>query len=681
LEEQAPSLLNPPPRRRSGFGWFGAFLVLALAAGIWAWVAGTDTRVKAIRQTLVPPFFQTLPLGSVKPQGWLQAQMRLQADGLSGHLDEFWPDISQSGWIGGKGEGWERAPYWLDGVIPLAYELGDVQLTRKVTDWVDHILKNQQPDGWLGPNQGASNFGFAPQPLTPRDPWPQFIILKALAQYAEATGDPRVVPAMERDIQNLDRQLDQRPLFEWNYFRWGDFVATLDWLYDRTGENWIPPLEAKVAAQGYDWSRHFRSLPEKGKTREWNFFSHGVNNAMGLKVPALLYRLTGRGVFKRLALAAPRTLDRYHGQANGLFSADECLAGKSPSQGTELCAVVEEMYSLETDLSVLGDPAFADRVEKIAFNALPAAFTPDYWRHQYDQQANQVACVFSNDPVYTTNRGSANLFGLEPQYGCCTANFHQGWPKFTSHLWMKSRDGGLVAALYAPSVVETHLGGAPVRVELATDYPFSEVLTFNLDCPQGADFPLYLRVPAWAKDATLRLPDGTLQLLGSGRYVKVQRHWQGKETMILRLPMAFHLRAGFQKAMSVEHGPLVFSLGLKEEWHPGLPFRFQPKGKKMTDLMGVPLEPWNWALALDGARPENSLAFESGPLKGNPFTLEGAPVTVKAKGRLLADWIFERGAAQPPPESPVESLSSLQDLVLVPYGSTRLRVTEFPVLR
>jgi hypothetical protein len=213
-------------------------------------------------------------------------------------------------------------------------------------------------------------------------------------------------------------------------------------------------------------------------------------------------------------------------------------------------------------------------------------------------------------------------------------------------------------------------------VELATDYPFSETLTFNVDCAAPCDFPLYLRVPQWAKHATVQMPDGTLQPLSTGRYNKIQRHWSGKETLVLRLPMDFKIRPGFQGAASVEHGPLVFSLGLRESWKAVLPFRFQPKGARKSEYEVVPLDNWNYALSLN-----DSLQFQTGALKGNPFTLEGAPVSVTVKARQLESWAFEHGAANPPPQSPVESLDALQNLVLVPYGSTRLRVTEFPVLK
>ncbi len=100
---------------------------------------------------LQPSRFRPLPTKSIRPEGWLRNQLRIQADGLSGHLYEFWPDIKDSAWFGGSAEGWERAPYWLDGVIPLTFLLDDEALKARVEKYVDYIITHQHEDGWLGP--------------------------------------------------------------------------------------------------------------------------------------------------------------------------------------------------------------------------------------------------------------------------------------------------------------------------------------------------------------------------------------------------------------------------------------------------------------------------------------------------------------------------------------------------
>src|SRR5579872_4722734 len=99
---------------------------------------------------LADNIFKPLPLTSLRPSGWLFRQLQVQANGLAGHLDEFWPDVAQSGWVGRNAEGWERGPYWLDGLIPLAFLLDDARLKAKVQVWIDSILTRQQEDGWLG---------------------------------------------------------------------------------------------------------------------------------------------------------------------------------------------------------------------------------------------------------------------------------------------------------------------------------------------------------------------------------------------------------------------------------------------------------------------------------------------------------------------------------------------------
>jgi len=159
---------------------------------------------------LQTPHFAPLPLGTIRPAGWLARQLRIQAAGISGHLDEFWPDIQRSGWFGGDTESWERAPYWLDGLVPLAFLLDDPALKDKVYRYVGHIIEHQAADGWLGPRQMVAGAGQAVQPSY--DLWAQLLALKVLVQYADATGDTRATAALERALRCIDRVIDRAPL-------------------------------------------------------------------------------------------------------------------------------------------------------------------------------------------------------------------------------------------------------------------------------------------------------------------------------------------------------------------------------------------------------------------------------------------------------------------------------------
>ncbi|QEH34600.1 hypothetical protein OJF2_31410 [Aquisphaera giovannonii] len=639
--------------------------------------AGAEGRTGTLPETA----FRPLPLGAVRPAGWLREQLKIQAAGLGGHLDEFWPDIKDSAWIGGKSEGWERVPYWLDGIVPLAYLLDDPALRAKAKRFVDYILEHQHPDGWLGPIGDTAGH-------QPYDAWPLFPLLKALAQYQEATGDPRVVPAMRKCARRIEKAMDDRPLESWAKMRVADLAVPMIWLSARSGEAWPLDVARKAYAQGYDWRAHFEDFRFTGQAGvKYDLDNHGVNNGMGLKYAGVRYLLTGDPGDRSAIGTMLEKLDRYHGQPTGMFTCDEHLAGRNPSHGTELCTVVEALYSLELLAAITGDARLGDRLEKIAFNALPATFKKDMTAHQYDQQANQVLCTRDGDHIYTTNGPDSNLYGLEPHFGCCAANFHQGWPKLASSLWMRSADGGLAAIAYAPCVIETEVKGTPVRVEVRTDYPFRDDVEIRVTTTGAVNFPLRLRIPGWAKGAKVTSdvlavgpgsaevsPDRREIAAEPGRYLELNRTWAKTMKVSLRLPAGPRLYEGDNDSVAVERGPLVYSLSVGAEW------RKVKDNPQFADWEVRPTSAWNYALEIDREHPGRSITFEERPIQASPFATEAPAVVARVKGRRLPGWTIEKGAAARPPASPARSEAPEEELTLVPYGCTDLRVTEFPTL-
>jgi beta-L-arabinofuranosidase (glycosyl hydrolase family 127)/glycosyl hydrolase family 127 (putative beta-L-arabinofuranosidase) len=623
------------------------------------------------RAPLAPNAFNLLPLTVVKPKGWLRRQLEIQAAGLGGHLDEFWPDLGpESAWLGGTGEGWERGPYFLDGLLPLAYLLDDPKLKAKAQRWIDWTLNNQRTDGAIGPPKNT-------------DWWPNMIMLKVLTQYHEATGDPRVLSFMTRYFAYQASKMSEVPLKEWAIYRWQDEVLSVLWLYNRTGDAKLLDLARRLHEHGFDWRGQFANFryTDKVTNADAKLNTHVVNNAMALKASAIWSLVSRSAADRGAARHQLETMDRYHLLPGGVHSGDEHYAGRSPSQGTELCAVVEGMFSVEHLLAVLGEPALGDRLEKMAYNALPGAFDGNMWAHQYDQQPNQVLCSL-RPRQWTTNGPESNLFGLEPHFGCCTANFHQGWPKLVSSLWMATPGGGLVAAAYAPSEVRTTVpGGVDVTVAEDTDYPFREIVRLTLTPTREVTFPLLLRIPAWAAGAELTVNGAAQPGVRPGTFHRVQRTWKPGDRVQLRLPMRVRASRWFNESTALERGPLVFSLKIGEDWRQITQGMKNPARPPAKDWEVHPTTPWNYGLAIGDEGEPPGIEVEERPIGSAPFSPAGAPVELRVKGRRLSEWVVVEGSAAAPPRSPAASSAPLETLTLIPYGSAKLRITAFPRVR
>ncbi|MFG2057549.1 beta-L-arabinofuranosidase domain-containing protein [Micromonospora sp. NPDC048930] len=603
-----------------------------------------------------------LPLGAIRPTGWLLDQLRLQAAGQTGQLDEIWPDVGiDSAWLGGTGEDWERGPYYLDGLLPLAHLLDDPTLLAKAQKWIEAILASQRADGQFGP---ASN----------DDWWPRMVALKALTQHADATGDDRVVPFLQRYFRYQLDHLPGRPLASWGRMRGADNVLSILWLHRHTGEGWLIDLARLILDQTADWQAHLVGGLTPGPTRINSHLNHGPNVAMGLKTPAVHFLLDGDEAHRRGTVEALANLDRLHGQVHGTFSGDEWLAGRDPHHGVESCQVVEYLFTLEQIARIFGDGRYGDLLEQVAFNLLPALADPHMLAHQYHQQANQVlVSVAQRD--WTFSGDDANVFGLEPHFGCCTANLHQGWPKLVRSLWMATRDGGLAAVAYAPCTVSAAIAGTTVRLDVQTSYPFEETIRITVAADEQVEFPLLLRVPAWCSRATATVNGAPvpLEIDGTG-HATVRRRWSTADELVLTLPQEIRIVPRDRGAVGLQLGPLVLVHAVAEAWRP------VPGAPGLAEWEITPRKSWNFGLRLGPGRDVSQLRVRRRPVGPVPFAVGAAPVEVRALGSRLPQWQLALNSAGPLPESPLASNLPIEEIRLLPYGSARLRVAELPVI-
>ncbi len=513
------------------------------------------------------------------------------------------------------------------------------------------------------------------------------VMLKVIAQYQEATLDPRVIPFMTKYFRYELAELPKRPLRDWGKYRWQDNLYTVLWLYNRTGDPQLLSLASLLHDQGYDWEAQFANfnytsketrqklgLDESHPLPDIAMQTHGVNNAMALKAAPVWWLVSGKTSDRSELSRQIAMLDQYHGLPNGAFSADEHFAGPDPSQGVELCTVVETMFSYEEDLAILGDPHIADRLERVSYNALPATLSNDMWSHQYDQQPNQIACTRAHRQ-WSTNGPDSNLFGLAPNFGCCTANLHQGWPKFVTNMWMATQEGGVIAAAYGPSEVNFNVDGEDVSVLEDTDYPFRGNIRFAVHTRNPHTFSLVLRIPGWTASANIQVNGKWVPATQEGDvpsgFYPIRRRWQDGGVVNVTFPMEPRVTHWYRDSAVFERGPLVFALPLDGKW-----VELKKYAQNSADWQVTPTREWNYAVEIG---PCAATLIESTQSEA-PFDAEHRAVALRIRGRQFSEWTMKENSAGPLPTSPVSSNAPVRELRLVPYGAAKVRITAFPYL-
>lgn len=602
----------------------------------------------------------------IKPSGWLRRQLEMQAKGLSGNLHKIWPDIRDSAWIGGIRDGWERVPYWLDGFIPMAYMLDNKDLISVAERYIEAILDRRQKDGWLCPCSYNDRGNY--------DMWAYLLICKVLSVYADCSGDLRIIAVLEKAFNVLDHHLDQYKLFGWGKSRWFEGLISIYWLYEKTGSETLLELALKLKNQGTDWETIIKSEQIKHGVRTWTHETHIVNINMMLKSDALISRITCEDA-DRFAKIAVETLDCYHSMAAGCFTGDECVAGDSPIQGTELCGIVEGMYSYEKLLEISGNFYWAERLESLAFNALPAAISSDMWTHQYDQMTNQVECapMPSDKVVFMTNGNLSHTFGIEPNFGCCTANFSQGWSKFAQSVFMRDKSG-IVSAVLAPSILNTIIDDTDVCIELITDYPFRNKLIYQVITSDPIEFELKIRIPSSATGCVVNGKNvfDNKNNFNETDFISVKHIWEGSSTVTVEFEFKTEFIKRPNEMVCVKYGPLIFSVAIDEEWERIESVR---DGESIIypycDFYVHPLSKWNYAFVSD----EFKLIEHDFDI---PFSAVNPPLSLMADMAEIP-WSFANGVCAAVPDN-LEAISEKIKVKLIPYGCTNLRITEVPFI-
>ncbi len=654
------------------------------------------------RSPLVPAKYIKLPVGSIEPGGWLKVYLDRQRSGLNGQLENIsaWLQKSDNAWLSadGKGKwGWEEVPYWLKGFGDLAYVLKDQDMIKEAKIWIEAILASQKENGDFGPHNldnGKQDF------------WPNMIALYCVQSYYEFTGDKRILSFMSRYFKYQLTVPDQNFMKGyWQGLRSGDNLYSVIWLYNRTGDPALLELGEKIHRCGVSWTTRDNELTVTGEESKkypvwWSLLPdwHNVNLAQGFREPAIYSQISHNPDDVQASYEVFQIIREHFGQVpGGMYGADENARPgyDDPRQAIETCGIVEQMNSNENMLCITGDNFWADHTENVAFNTYPASTMPDFKSLRYLTAPNMVLCDDQNHSPGIDNAGPflmMNPFSSR----CCQHNHGQGWPYFAENLWLATPDNGVFAALYCESKVNVKVGkGTVVEISETTRYPFDSTMVFVMKMDSPEEFPLYLRVPKWCAGAKVKI-NGTAFTTSTkaGSIIRINRQWNSGDRIELLLPMKISLTTWEKnhKSMSVNYGPLTFSLKIKEEYIKKESGKTAVRDSKWQEGVDAskwpsweihPASDWNYGLVLDPKEPLKSfrIVHRPWPQSDFPFTLEEVPLSLEVQARQIPEWKLDQyNLCGVLTDGPVKSSSPDVKVELVPMGAARLRISAFPII-
>ena len=653
-------------------------LIVGVCAGVNADVAATS---RSATGYVVPEAFTPFGPGAVRPEGWLRDWAVAAAEGITGHLDERSP-VYGMGWkavdfkglnVGPEGTGWplEQCSYWLDGLVRLAYILDDPELKAKVRARLDPVV-----DGALTGSRSFIHWRPMSQLDRRFDNWAHSHMGRALVAYYQATGDPRILDALVRvyetyplphpDAHFMDvcGSVNLDPMLE--TYRLSGNAAVLQHALAYAAD---PEFDKLVDAY----------LGDQRPT------GHTVIFYENIRVPALVYPFTGEERYLRATRHELAKAEREYLLPIGLVSGEEHLAGRGSTRNVETCNVAAGAWTLNWLLRITGERAYADQLEQVFFNAGPAPVARDWQTMSYYQSPNRLEMGrIAEPPSAPGGWGSYQFQAIGHHILCCVGNVNRVIPNYIMHMWMQSADGGLAALLYGPSTLTTEVAGIPVRLTCETKYPFEETLSISVDPARLARFPLHLRIPAWCNQPSLRVNGGDVPVeVNEHGFVVLERSWRKGDRIELRLPMHPSVIEGRENDYPDDlpyfskNRPLATVRGIHNPWAGVLygPLLFALPVRDVTADQPAPGVDWNYALDVAPEDAEAKIEVLRSPMR-EPWNwpLEG-PLVLRVPARQF-DW--DPTNLQPLPAQPVQGGEPCR-IDLVPYGTTKFRISMFPV--
>ena len=632
--------------------------------------------------------FRFLPIGAIKPRGWMRELLAKDVHGITGHLNELSPhaarDVFASQRISSTATaGWwdaEVVGNWLDGLIRLAVLIEDEALTERASAVVAQLLASQDEDGYLGAYDPARRW----QRDGPNgELWSQSRLFLALLGWQEATGDPRVLEALRRaadvTMAHYPARRDGRTYFDTSAGTWDGgrthglmIIEPLLRIAELTGDPRLVDfacfLYEDYSAARLEWLDRDVQLACLADERT-PFAGHGAHVCEHVRIPLLLYAHTGDPRYQLAFRAALRKLLPNLG-VSGACKSDETLGLAElggvplPESGYEYCATTELMLSWQQAALTCRDMAFADHAEMLMLNAAQGARLADGRAVGYTAADNQ----------YAAEAGLGTRWKYSPTHDdvatCCAANAGRLWPYVVSRMAARVGERGLAVLFYGPSEITHTVDGIPVVVEQDTAFPFEDMTRLRIHASRPSTFPLTLRLPAWADRVTARLNGKDLPVEPSERQWSIERTWRDGDRLDVSFTPAVELVPAADRSVAVRRGPLLYALPVPSSTRTVK--HYPVGGFADREFIPVPSARWDYTLQVSSGGMPATFIADRGQPSSKPDPWDRPPIRIRVTA------LDARSAA--PDDDDDWIAPGLACLDLVPMGCTVLRRTCFPVV-
>ncbi len=633
-----------------------------------------------------------LPLGAIKPQGWLLSQVQNVSE-LQKKLAAL-PGLVKNG----EWDGEEALPRYVRGLILLYSCLDDKNIFEKIKAYLSPILNSANEGGDFGPKNLRSDT-------------PKIEAIKALLSYYELTNDKDVFAFLRKYFKNQFNTFSLYHNWHNSRARLLEELPAIEAVYRETDAEWLQDLALNLRESSSDWIKLARNFPypqpyhkyisqkalrhvdkvvtqyreiDNGSRRkrapkqefiekEWKKKSHqvavqtdGVNLAKAVKYPAVYGRFVGDDYLKVYSLRLISSLEKHHGMPNGMFAADSRISGNLQERGVSTEAAVEMIESLVEVIRETRDFHAVDLLERIVYNTIGAAAFEDCSAIQDMQFVNQT---IASEERELPNADMTNAYYLKKLTKGAVALL-QAYPLYLQTACM-TKDNELNFLTYTPCSMDLSIGGANLTISEKTSYPFRNTVVFKVEKADGEpEVKINFRVP---KNTTMQLISGGQVVATSDKEISVKCILRVGSTFMLKMSIPLSVEENADKTVSLFKGNVLMSLKVHGD--------ITANANDTRTLKVASRGKWNVAPILKKAPGGMALIEDEktfvNDLKDKPLCYNESPFELQIKSKTVLNWDYDKQGFASVPKKSVFCEENL-DKIYIPYGCTLLHVAKFP---